>query len=58
VGVERLSGGEYTIAPDHIEVASFIGLAAATGGELMVEGGDRCRPRQLARGTGGLDRPS
>jgi UDP-N-acetylglucosamine 1-carboxyvinyltransferase len=37
-GVERLSGGEYTIGPDHIEVASFIGLAAATGGELLVEG--------------------
>ncbi len=37
-GVERLSGGEYTIGPDHIEVASFIGLAAATGGELVVEG--------------------
>ncbi len=36
-GVGRLSGGEYSIAPDHIEVASFIGLAAVTGGELLVE---------------------
>src|SRR5688572_5083859 len=27
-GVDRLGGGTYRIAPDHIEVASFIGLAA------------------------------
>jgi UDP-N-acetylglucosamine 1-carboxyvinyltransferase len=36
-GVERLGGGEHTIGPDYIEVASFIGLAAVTGGELTVE---------------------
>ena len=36
-GVERLDGGEYRIGPDHIEVASFIGLAAVTGGDLMIE---------------------
>jgi UDP-N-acetylglucosamine 1-carboxyvinyltransferase len=36
-GVERLSGGEHTIGPDYIEVASFVGLAAVTGGELVVE---------------------
>ena len=36
-GVEELSGGEWRIAPDHIEVASFIGLAAVTGGELTIE---------------------
>ncbi|HWB22421.1 MAG TPA: UDP-N-acetylglucosamine 1-carboxyvinyltransferase [Gaiellaceae bacterium] len=36
-GVERLSGGEYGIGPDHIEVASFIGLAAVTGGEITIE---------------------
>ncbi|MCS7006916.1 MAG: UDP-N-acetylglucosamine 1-carboxyvinyltransferase [Thermoleophilia bacterium] len=36
-GVERLGGGEYRIGPDHIEVASFVGLAAATGGEVTVE---------------------
>ena len=39
-GVERLSGGAYTIAPDHIEVASFVGLAAVTGGEIVIEGAD------------------
>ena len=36
-GVERLTGGEFRIGPDHIEVASFVGLAAATGGEVVVE---------------------
>jgi len=37
-GVERLRGGEYRIGPDHIEVASFVGLAAATAGEVVIEG--------------------
>ena len=36
-GVERLFGGEHRIAPEHIEVASFIGLAAVTGGELTID---------------------
>ena len=36
-GVERLGGGEWRIAPDHIEVASFIGLAAVTGGDVTIE---------------------
>ena len=35
-GVAELGGGEYRIGPDHIEVASFVGLAAATGGEVVV----------------------
>src|SRR5207302_5477272 len=29
-GVEGLKGGEWVIAPEHIEVGSFIGLAAVT----------------------------
>jgi UDP-N-acetylglucosamine 1-carboxyvinyltransferase len=37
-GVDSLGGGEFRIGPDHIEVASFVGLAAATGGEVVVEG--------------------
>ena len=45
-GVERLSGGTWRIAPDHIEVASFIGLAAATGGDLTI---DEARPRISCR---------
>jgi UDP-N-acetylglucosamine 1-carboxyvinyltransferase len=36
-GVERLHGGEYRIGSDHIEVGSFIGLAAVTGGEILIE---------------------
>jgi UDP-N-acetylglucosamine 1-carboxyvinyltransferase len=36
-GVERLRGGEWRICPDHIEVASFIGLGAVTEGELVIE---------------------
>jgi UDP-N-acetylglucosamine 1-carboxyvinyltransferase len=35
-GRDRLGGAEHSIRPDHIEVASFIGLAAATGGQLRV----------------------
>src|SRR5262245_29723316 len=35
-GTRELGGGDYRIGPDHIEVASFIGLAAATGGEVVV----------------------
>jgi UDP-N-acetylglucosamine 1-carboxyvinyltransferase len=35
-GVGGLRGGAYRIGPDHIEVASFVGLAAATGGEVVV----------------------
>ncbi len=37
-GVDSLGGGEFRIGPDHIEVASFVGLAAATGGEVVIEG--------------------
>ncbi len=36
-GVPELGGGDFRIGPDHIEVASFVGLAAATGGEVVVE---------------------
>ncbi len=37
-GRDELGGGEYRIGPDHIEVASFVGLAAATGGDVVVDG--------------------
>ena len=36
-GVRRLHGGEWRVCPDHIEVASFIGLAAVTDGEIVIE---------------------
>src|ERR671930_251985 len=35
-GREHLGGADYTIGPDHIEVGSFIALAACTGGELRI----------------------
>src|SRR5919197_1536602 len=36
-GVERLGGGEYRIGADHIEVASFMALAAVTGGDVTID---------------------
>jgi UDP-N-acetylglucosamine 1-carboxyvinyltransferase len=39
-GVASLHGGEWRIGPDHIEVASFIGLAAITGGDVTIEGAE------------------
>ncbi|HMO56198.1 MAG TPA: UDP-N-acetylglucosamine 1-carboxyvinyltransferase [Roseiflexaceae bacterium] len=42
-GVSRLGGGEYTIGPDFMEVASFIGLAAVTRSNLRIVG---ARPRE------------
>jgi UDP-N-acetylglucosamine 1-carboxyvinyltransferase len=39
-GVERLTGGSHRIGPDHIEVASFIGLAAVTRGDITIEGAE------------------
>src|SRR5437763_13927424 len=36
-GVESLQGGEFTIPSDHIEVGSYIGLAAVTRSELLIE---------------------
>jgi UDP-N-acetylglucosamine 1-carboxyvinyltransferase len=44
-GVESLSGGVWRIAPEHIEVGSFIGLAAVTGGDITV---DEVDPKDLA----------
>jgi UDP-N-acetylglucosamine 1-carboxyvinyltransferase len=44
-GVERLRGGEWSIAPEHIEVGSFIGLAAVTNSDLTI---DAVEPRDLA----------
>jgi UDP-N-acetylglucosamine 1-carboxyvinyltransferase len=37
-GVERLGGGGHTISPEHVEVGSFIGMAAVTGGDVTIEG--------------------
>ena len=37
-GVEKLHGCEYELEADHIEVASFLSMAAATGGSVEFEG--------------------
>ena len=36
-GVDELHGIDYTIPSDHIEVGSYIGLAAITRGEVLIE---------------------
>jgi UDP-N-acetylglucosamine 1-carboxyvinyltransferase len=36
-GMDRLRGCTHIIAPDHVEIASFIALAGVTGGELVVK---------------------
>ena len=43
-GVEGLAGGSWTLGTDHIEVGSFIGMAAITGGDITIEG---VRPHDL-----------
>ena len=35
-GRDKLGGTEHRIGPDHIEVGSFMALAAATGGEIRI----------------------
>ena len=52
-GGARLGGGEFTIGPDHIEVGSFIGLAAVTDSELRIEG---VRPVDLRATLMGFER--
>ncbi len=45
-GVRSLKGTEHTIGPDHIEVGSYIALAAVTGGSVRIRNAD---PRHLHR---------
>jgi UDP-N-acetylglucosamine 1-carboxyvinyltransferase len=52
-GVAKLRGGEWRICPDHIEVASFIGLAAVTGGDILIED---VVPEHMSAIWPGLDR--
>ncbi|MDR1955842.1 MAG: UDP-N-acetylglucosamine 1-carboxyvinyltransferase [Treponema sp.] len=55
-GVKRLSGCEFTIGIDFMEVGSFIGLAAATRGELTIQGPllRDLRPAKIAFGKLGI----
>ncbi|MGD2166063.1 MAG: UDP-N-acetylglucosamine 1-carboxyvinyltransferase, partial [Anaerolineae bacterium] len=43
-GVDELSGGEFSVGPDFMEVGSYIALAALTGGELLIK---RAAPEHL-----------
>src|SRR5918992_1549004 len=43
-GQEELHGADYAIGPDHIEIGSFIALAACTGGEVRIRD---CVPEDL-----------
>jgi UDP-N-acetylglucosamine 1-carboxyvinyltransferase len=36
-GVDRLKGGRHRIAPDYLEIGSFISVAALTGGKLLIK---------------------
>jgi UDP-N-acetylglucosamine 1-carboxyvinyltransferase len=55
-GVKKLSGCDFEIGPDFMEVGSFIGLAAVTGGDLHIEGARRedMRPAKIAFGKLGI----
>jgi UDP-N-acetylglucosamine 1-carboxyvinyltransferase len=39
-GVDRLGGGDFRVGADYIEVGSFIGAAAITGGEVRIANAD------------------
>jgi len=55
-GVKKLSGCDFTIGADFMEVGSFIGLAAVTGGDLYIEGirPQDLRPAKIAFGKLGI----
>jgi len=52
-GGRPLTGASYTIGPDHIEIGSFIGLAAVTNGEVVI---DPVRPDDLRSTLLGFER--
>jgi len=52
-GGRPLTGASYAIGPDHIEIGSFIGLAAVTNGEVVI---DPVRPDDLRSTLLGFER--
>jgi UDP-N-acetylglucosamine 1-carboxyvinyltransferase len=52
-GGRPLTGAAYAIGPDHIEIGSFIGLAAVTNGEITIE---PMRPEDLRSTLLGFER--
>ncbi|MDR2602768.1 MAG: UDP-N-acetylglucosamine 1-carboxyvinyltransferase [Spirochaetaceae bacterium] len=55
-GVKKLGGCEFQLGADFMEVGSFLGLAAATRGELEIEGvlASEIRPAKIAFGKLGV----
>jgi len=55
-GADKLSGCDFEIGADFMEVGSFIGLAAVTGGDLHIEGARlrEMRPAKIAFGKLGI----
>lgn len=39
-GIPKLTGGEFTIGPDYLEVVSYIGAAVVTHGSIRIKGAD------------------
>jgi UDP-N-acetylglucosamine 1-carboxyvinyltransferase len=50
IGSKKLKGAFHTLGFDYMEAGSFIGLAAATGGELLIRGIDHQHLRMLHLG--------
>ena len=57
-GGRPLHGARYAIGPDHIEIGSFIGLAAVTNGEITIEPVPARRPAQHAAGLRAARHPA
>lgn len=55
-GVKKLSGTDFTIGPDFMEIGSFIGLAAATRGSITIKGvkAKDMRPLRISFGKLGI----
>jgi UDP-N-acetylglucosamine 1-carboxyvinyltransferase len=53
-GRDKLGGASHRICPDHIEVVSFVALAAATGGDLRIRDAEPEDLRMVERAFGRL----
>ncbi len=55
-GVSKLKGTDFTIGPDYMEIGSYIGLAACTGGAIEIHGirPQEMRPLKIAFGKLGI----
>ena len=55
-GVKKLSGTDFTIGPDFMEIGSYIGLAAATRGSITIKGVNAkyLRPLRISFGKLGI----